>query len=64
LKLNQKGQISAAISDFGLSRHGEVYTSSTGFGPLKWMPPEFIAIKKREFSKYSDGSFISNYYYY
>ncbi len=42
------------LKDFGLSRLGEsVYASSTGEGPLKWMPPEAIHPEKRIFSEKS-----------
>ncbi len=39
-------------ADFGLSRLGQegVYASSTGEGPLKWMPPEAIDPHQRIFS--------------
>jgi serine/threonine protein kinase len=53
LKLDNEGQLAIAISDFGLSRQGAIYTSGTGFGPIKWMPPEFLQ-PPHTFTKESD----------
>lgn len=54
---NVNGEYDAKVGDFGLSRLGQegIYASSTGEGPLKWMPPEAINPHQRIFSLKSDS---------
>jgi serine/threonine protein kinase len=43
LKVERDGELHPVISDFGLSRHTQVYITNNAFGPYKWMPPEFMS---------------------
>ncbi|KAL6058027.1 Tyrosine-protein kinase abl1 [Balamuthia mandrillaris] len=54
LKKDSFGVLHPVISDFGLSRHMEVYVPTVAYGPYKWMPPEFIDSERNVFEQGSD----------
>lgn len=58
VKVNQTGGLSLAITDFGLSSQAFQNDPQLAY-PLKWMPPEFLDIRRREFSWAGDG--MSNF---
>jgi serine/threonine protein kinase len=56
VKLNQNGGLSLAITDFGLSSFTmKNLNDSHNAYPLKWMPPEFLDIRRRDFTCAGDG---------